>query len=52
MYFLRVLSFIRELRFNVSMSEHVWVGGDGLKGGGGGGGATSRGYTCLSRHFF
>ena len=36
MYLLRVLSLIQELRFNVSsVSEHVWVGGDGLRGGGG-----------------
>ena len=35
MYLLRVLSLIQELRSNVSVSKHVWVGGGGLRGGGG-----------------
>ena len=48
-YLIRVLSFIGDLRFNVR-GEHV----QGCIGRGYGGGfvATSRGYTCLSRHFF
>ena len=49
MYLIRVLFFVGDVMFNVR-GEHV----PGCLGRGYGRGlvATSRGYTCLSRHFF
>ena len=47
MYLIRVLFFVGDVRFNVR-GEHVL----GCLGREGGLVAISRGYTCLSRHFF
>ena len=50
MLMIRALSFIGDLRFNVR-DERV-PGCLGKEWGEGGGGGTSRGYMCLSKHFF